>query len=45
METRVLEKMSRVARVSFGMRRNVKGKPEEWKKPIETTERVNPDDW
>jgi hypothetical protein len=30
METRVLEKMSRVARVSFGLRRNVQGNPETW---------------
>jgi hypothetical protein len=42
METRVLEKMSRVARVSFGLRRNVKGKPETWPRSIDTTESVDP---
>jgi len=42
METRVLEKMSRVSRVSFGLRRNVKGKAATWPKPIETTELVSP---
>lgn len=43
METRVLEKMSRVARVSFGLRRNVKGKPETWPSSLSTTELVNSD--
>jgi hypothetical protein len=40
METRVLEKMSRVARVSFGLRRHVKGKPETWPSEIGMTELV-----
>jgi len=42
METRVLEKMSRVARVSFGLRKNVKGKPETWPRSIDMTESVDP---
>jgi hypothetical protein len=37
METRVLERMSRVARVSFGLRRHVRGKPETWPSEIEMT--------
>lgn len=39
METRVLEKMPRVGRVSFGLRRNVQGKPETWpSSSLETTD-------
>lgn len=42
METRVLEKMSMVPRVSFGLRRNVKGPPETWPRPIDMTELAGP---
>jgi hypothetical protein len=40
METRVLEKMSRVARVSFGLRRNVQGNPETWPSAQAMTEPI-----
>ncbi|KAH7363891.1 hypothetical protein BKA65DRAFT_489875 [Rhexocercosporidium sp. MPI-PUGE-AT-0058] len=40
METRVLEKMSRVGRVRLGLRRNVKGKPETWPRSIDLTQAV-----
>lgn len=40
METRVLEKMSRVGRVSFGLRRNVEGKPETWHSAQDVTEPI-----
>jgi hypothetical protein len=46
METRVLEKMSRVGRVSFGLRRNVQGKPDTWPNScLETTVLANGGNW
>ncbi|KAG4429806.1 hypothetical protein IFR05_014711 [Cadophora sp. M221] len=46
METRVLEKMPRVGRVSFGLRRNVQGKPETWPgNSLETTDLTEEPAW
>jgi hypothetical protein len=40
METRVLEKMSRVGRVKFGLRRYVNGDPEKWRTSQDMTEEI-----
>ncbi|KAH9210147.1 hypothetical protein DL95DRAFT_308442 [Leptodontidium sp. 2 PMI_412] len=46
METRVLEKMPRVGRVSFGLRRNVQGEPETWpSSSLETTDLADGPMW